>query len=84
MISMHIHHSNDVDMYTLCLSALAVTSRTVMSEVSNNQNQACGVSLMMAAWGMGYIIGPAVSSAIANPIGQYNLTITSESHLCCS
>ncbi len=50
----------------------------MISEVSDDSNQALGISVMGAAWGAGFIIAPAVGGAIADPIGQYNLTITSE------
>jgi hypothetical protein len=46
--------------------------------VSDDSNQAFGVSMAGAAFGAGYILGPAVAGAIADPISQYNLTITSE------
>ena len=49
-----------------------------MSEVSDDSTQAFAVSLVGASFGLGIIIGPAVSGAISDPIGQYNLTIDSE------
>ena len=49
-----------------------------MSEVSDDSNQAFGLSLVGASWGLGIIIGPAVSGVISDPIGQYNITIESE------
>ena len=39
------------------------------------------MALLTSAYGTGLIIGPAVSGVIADPIGQYNLTIESESIL---
>ena len=51
----------------------------MVSEVSDDRFQAFGVSIVGAAWSLGFIIGPAVSGAIADPIGQYNLTISSKS-----
>ncbi len=53
-------------------------SKAILSEVSDNTNQGFGISLIGTAWGVGTVLGPAVSGAIADPIGQYNLTITSE------
>ena len=50
----------------------------MLSEVSDNSNQAFGLALLGTAWGTGYIVGPAISGALADPIGQYNLTITSK------
>ena len=52
----------------------------MVSEVSDDRFQAFGVSIIGAAWSMGFIIGPAVSGAIADPIGQYNLTISSKTN----
>ena len=51
------------------------TSKAVLSEVSDNSNQAFGIAILGTAWGSGYILGPAISGAIADPVGQYNLTI---------
>ena len=40
------------------------------------------VRQLSAAWDCGLIIGPALSGIIADPIGQYNLTIASEDEMC--
>ena len=48
-----------------------------MSANCNDQNQAFGMSVLAASFGIGLVVGPAVSGAIADPIGQYNLNITS-------
>ena len=53
-------------------------SKAIVSEVSDNSNQAFGVALLGTAWGLALVIGPAVSAAISDPIGQYNLTVESE------
>ena len=34
--------------------------------------------MLGTAWGLGSVIGPALCGAIADPIGQYNLNISSE------
>ena len=52
--------------------------KAMVSEISDDRFQAFGLSVIGAAWSLGYIIGPAVSGAIADPIGQYNLTISSK------
>ena len=49
-----------------------------MSEVSDDSNHAIGISTVGASVGFGFIIGPAVAGAIADPLVQYNLTVTSE------
>ena len=56
--------------------------KAVVSEVSDDSNQAFGLSLVGASWGLGIIIGPAVSGVVSDPIGQYNLTIDSKKQSC--
>lgn len=51
--------------------------KAIISESSNNSNQAIGVSILSVGWGLGVLIGPAISGAVSDPIGQYNLTIES-------
>ena len=54
------------------------TMKAVISEASDDRTQAFGITILTGAWGLGFILGPAISGAIADPIGQYNLTISSE------
>ena len=54
------------------------TCKAVVSEVSDDNNQAIGVAVLASGVFTGFIAGPAVGGAIADPVGQYNLTITSE------
>lgn len=54
------------------------TSKAVLSEVSDDSNQAFGITILGAASGAGYILGPAVASVVADPVGQYNLTLASK------
>jgi len=58
------------------------TAKAVISEASDDSNQAFGIAVVSCAWGMGLILGPAVSGAIADPIGQYNLTVSSKPSAC--
>ena len=55
------------------------TVKAVLSESSDDSNQALGMTIITSAYGTGLILGPAVAGAIA----EYNLTITGtvESHL---
>ena len=53
------------------------TTKAVLSESSDDSNQALSMAILTSALGTGLILGPAVSGAISDPIGQYNLTITS-------
>lgn len=65
-------------MYVDFYIGIGSTCRAIISEVSDDSNQAFGIAVMGAAWGIGYVLGPAVGGTIADPIGQYNLTITSK------
>ena len=63
---------------TLNYIGLAGTIKAVLSESSTDETQPIGLSILATAFGVGIIIGPAVSGAIADPISQYNLNITSK------
>ena len=39
------------------------------------------MTVLTSAFGTGLVIGPALSGAIADPVGQYNLTITGEAFM---
>ena len=54
------------------------TLKASLSESSDNTNQAFGMAVLTSAFGTGLVIGPALSGAIADPVGQYNLNITSK------
>ena len=58
------------------------TVKAVVSESSDDKNQAFGISVLATAVTMGYIVGPAVSGVIADPVQEYN--ITSSKCLCTS
>ena len=57
---------------------VVVTVKAVVSDSSDGSTQALGFSIVGTSWGLGSVIGPALAGAIADPIGQYNLNITSE------
>ena len=54
------------------------TLKASLSESSDNTNQAFGMAVLTSAFGTGLVLGPALSGAIADPVGQYNLNITSK------
>ena len=58
------------------------TAKAVISEASDDSNQAFGIAIVACAWGVGLVLGSAVSGAVADPIGQYNLTISSKQSVC--
>ena len=58
----------------ISVPGLISACKAVISEASDDSNQAMGMTVVGAAWGIGYIVGPAMSGALADPIGQYNIT----------
>ena len=52
------------------------TVKAIVSESSKDSNQSLGMAIIAAAWCLGLVVGPAVAGATADPIGQYNLTIS--------
>ncbi len=62
----------------MIISGAVGTCKAVISEASDDSNQSLGVALLGTSFGLGIILGPAVSGFISDPIGQYNLTIDSE------
>eukprot|EP00731_Ephydatia_muelleri_P025353 Em0017g436a len=55
------------------------TGKAVLSESSNDENQAFGMSLLACSWGLGLVIGPALSGISADPLGQYNISLGNDS-----
>lgn len=51
-------------------------TKAAVSIHCNNKYQALGMSIVSSSYGFGIIIGPAISGAVSDPIGQYNLNIT--------
>lgn len=47
------------------------TAKTILYEISDNTNQAVGMSIISVAWGSGIIAGPAVGGYLANPCKLY-------------
>ena len=62
----------------VCIGCTA-TVKAVISESSDDSNQGFGVSLLATAITLGYIIGPAVSGVVADPIQEYNITTSKPS-----
>ncbi|KAH3890596.1 hypothetical protein DPMN_014681, partial [Dreissena polymorpha] len=54
------------------------TSKTILYEISDNTNQAVGMSIISVAWGMGMMVGPAVGGYLANPCKRYPEMFPSE------
>lgn len=66
-----------ISIYLITLGAMGII-KAVISEVSNDSNQAFGIAVLGLAYGSGLISGQVVSSVMSDPIGQYNLTIDSK------
>ena len=64
--------------YIFIGAGIVTSSKAMIAESSDDSNQAFGLSIIGSAWGVGLILGPALSGATADPIGQYDLNITSE------
>ena len=60
------------------LEGAVVTAKAALSESSDNTNQAIAMAVITSSFSTGSVIGPALSGAIADPVGQYNLTIDSK------
>ncbi|XP_052802719.1 uncharacterized protein LOC128232950 [Mya arenaria] len=54
------------------------TAKTILYEISDNTNQAVGMSIISVAWGSGIIVGPAVGGYLANPCKSYPDVFPSE------
>ena len=71
-------------MWVIPLPGVVGTTKAVISESFNNRTQVLGMSLITCSFSLGLIVGPAVSGALADPIGQYNLTISGEALCVCA
>ncbi|VDI82976.1 Hypothetical predicted protein [Mytilus galloprovincialis] len=47
------------------------TAKTVIYEISDNTNQAVGMSILSMAWGAGLILGPTFGGLLADPVKSY-------------
>ncbi|XP_062597374.1 uncharacterized protein LOC134258806 [Saccostrea cucullata] len=49
----------------------ASISKAILYEVSDDSNQATGLSIVAMSWGAGIILGPAVGGILSNPASRY-------------
>ena len=54
-------------------------SKAFLSKWSTDYNHALGMSVATTSYGAGLVIGPALSGFLADPLNQYNITVTSKS-----
>ncbi|KAK3606556.1 hypothetical protein CHS0354_041517 [Potamilus streckersoni] len=57
------------------------TAKTVLYEISDNSNQAVGMSIIAVAWGSGIILGPTVGGYLASPTIRYPDVFSSDGFL---
>lgn len=57
-----------------------VVTRAVISESSSNRNQTFGFSVLTCSWLLSAMVAPLLSGLSADPITQYNLTLSGEYH----
>ncbi|XP_067685409.1 uncharacterized protein [Haliotis asinina] len=62
--------------FTGLFSGILGTAKTVLYEVSDNTNQAVGMSMISLAWGAGIILGPATGGYLASPVVKYPETFS--------
>ena len=60
--------------YVYMCTGCITTVKAAVSESSDDNNQAFGISILTTAMTLGYVIGPAVSGVIADPVQEYNIT----------
>ncbi|KAK3084415.1 hypothetical protein FSP39_013236 [Pinctada imbricata] len=47
------------------------TAKTILYEISDNTNQAVGMSILAMSWGAGVILGPTIGGLLAAPAKKY-------------
>ncbi|XP_078363022.1 uncharacterized protein LOC144647143 isoform X2 [Oculina patagonica] len=57
-------------------SGVVGTCKAIASEVSDDTNQALAMSVLLTAWNMGLIIGPAIGGYLAEPVQKYSNVFT--------
>ncbi|XP_022344919.2 uncharacterized protein LOC111137655 [Crassostrea virginica] len=53
-------------------------AKTILYEISDDSNQAIGMSILSMSWGAGIIIGPAVGGLLATPAKKYPAVFTAD------
>ncbi|XP_020614457.1 probable peptide/nitrate transporter At3g43790 isoform X2 [Orbicella faveolata] len=52
------------------------TAKAIVSEISDDTNQALAVSVILTAWNMGLIVGPGIGGYLAEPVQKYSSVFT--------
>jgi len=54
-----------------CLGGQVPATKTLLSEVTDDSNQALGMVMVTAGWGAGLVIGPAIGGFLSQPADKY-------------
>ena len=66
--------------FSIILLGTSTLSKAIICKWSTDNNHALGMAVAITAFGAGLVIGPAVSGFLADPLNQYNITVTSKSY----
>jgi MFS family permease len=62
-----------------CSNGIMAAIKTVVSEISDETNEARTMGFVIGMWGWGFLVSPVVSGALSDPVKQYpNLYILQE------
>ncbi|XP_065841411.1 uncharacterized protein [Oscarella lobularis] len=57
-------------------NGVLAVSKAAIADVSDDSNQAKGITVVAVAWGVGFMIGPALGGILAEPVRQYPNTFS--------
>ncbi|XP_065841414.1 uncharacterized protein [Oscarella lobularis] len=57
-------------------NGVLAVSKAAIADVSDDSNQAKGITVVAVAWGVGFMIGPALGGILADPVRQYPNTFS--------
>ena len=72
-------HSLFLHFTSIFFLATLTLGKAIISQYSTDNNHALGMTIATTSFGAGLVIGPALSGFLADPLNQYNITITSKS-----
>ena len=55
----------------LYISGTVIIAKTVLYEISDNTNQAVGMSIISVAWGIGIVAGPTVGGTVKPDLSNH-------------
>ena len=54
-----------------CSNGIMGSIKTIVSEISSKEDEARNMTFVIGMWGWGFLISPAISGALAEPVRQY-------------